>query len=111
STYHAFCSRDRWSPGALARRLAATALARFAPAGVVELAVDDTVTEHPGAEVYGKGCHRDPVRSTRSFTAYRWGHQWVALVVLVKVPWATRRWALPLLLALSRPRGQARRHN
>jgi DDE superfamily endonuclease/Archaeal putative transposase ISC1217 len=110
SSYHAFFSRDRWSPWALARRLAASVLDRLAPEGIVELAVDDTVTEHPGRAVYGKGCHRDPVRSTRSFTAYRWGHKWVALVVLVKVPWATRRWALPLLLALYRPKGPARRH-
>ena len=56
--------------------------------GTIELAVDDTVTEHPGPRVYCKGCHRDPVRSTHSFTAYRWGHKWVALVVLVQVPWS-----------------------
>ena len=110
AVYHAFFSRDRWSSWALARRLARLVLAHFVPAGAVELAVDDTVTEHPGRKVYGKGCHRDPVRSTHSFTAYRWGHKWVALVVLVRVPWATRRWALPLLLALYRPKGQARRH-
>jgi hypothetical protein len=110
SSYNAFLSRGRWSSRALARRLAVMALDRFAPEGVVELAVDDTVTEHPGEEVYGKGCHRDPVRSTHSFTAFRWGHKWVALVVLVRVPWATRRWALPLLVALYRPPGQARRH-
>jgi hypothetical protein len=110
SSYHAFFSRDRWSTWALARRLAALVLARLAPEGVVELAADDTVTEHPGDAVYGKACHRDPVRSTHSFTAFRWGHKWVALVVLVEVPWATRRWALPLLVALYRPPGQARRH-
>src|SRR4051794_8227674 len=48
SSYHAVFSRDRWSPWELARRLAATVLDRFAPEGTVELAVDDTVTEHPG---------------------------------------------------------------
>jgi hypothetical protein len=110
TSYHRFFSRDRWSSWALARRLAQTVFARLVPTGTIELAVDDTVTEHPGPKVYGKGCHRDPVGSTHWFTAYRWGHKWVALVVLVKVPWATRRWALPLLLALYRPQGQARRH-
>ena len=84
------------------------------PKGPIELAGDDTVTEHPGPKVYGKGCHRDPVRSTHSFTAFRWGHKWVVLAVLVRVPFATRRWALPLLMALYRPeeenRRQGRRH-
>src|SRR5262249_21771301 len=37
-------------------------------------------------KVYGKGRHRDPVRSTKSYTAYRWGHKWVVLAVLVRFP-------------------------
>ena len=84
------------------------------PEGPIELAGDDTVEEHPGKNVYGKGCHRDPVRSTHSFTAYRWGHKWVALAVLVRIPSTTRRWALPLLMTLYLPeeenRRQGRRH-
>ena len=110
TSYHRFFSRNRWSFWALARRLIQDVFAHFIPKGTIELAVDDTVTEHPGPEVYGKGCHRDAVRSSHRFTAYRWGHKWVALVVLVKVPWSSRKWALPLLLALYRPKGQARRH-
>ena len=89
-------------------------LARFAPKGVIELAGDDTVAEHPGPKVYGKGCHRDAVRSTHSFTAFRWGHKWVVLALLVRLPFATRRWALPLLMALYQPEEencrQERRH-
>ncbi len=50
----------------------------------------------------GKGCHRDPVRSTHSYTAYRWGHKWVVLAILVKFPFASRAWALPVLAALYR---------
>ena len=114
SSYHRIFSRDRWSSGTLARCFAQKVLARFVPDGPIELAGDDTVEEHPGKNVYGKGCHRDPVRSTHSFTAYRWGHKWVALTVLVRVPFATRRWALPLLMALYLPeeenRRQGRRH-
>ena len=104
SSYHRVFSRDRWSLSALARRYIAAVLARFVPAGTVLLAGDDTVTEHPGPHVYGKGRHRDPVRSTHTYTAFRWGHKWVVLAVLVPVPWATRRWALPLLVALYRPK-------
>jgi hypothetical protein len=114
SSYHRVFSRDRWSSWALARRFAQGVLARFVPHGPIELAGDDTVDEHPGKKVYGKGCHRDPVRSTRSFTAYRWGHKWVVVAVLVRLPFATRRWALPLPVALYQPeeenRRQKRRH-
>lgn len=67
------------------------------------LAGDDTVTEHPGPQVFGKGRHRDGVRSTHRDTAYRWGHTWVVVSVLVKLPFATRPWALPVLAALYRP--------
>lgn len=103
SSFHRVFSRDRWRSLVLARRYIHGVLARFVPRGPIELAGDDTVTEHPGPKVYGKGCHRDPVRSTHSFTAFRWGHKWVVLTVLVPVPWATRRWALPLMIALYLP--------
>jgi hypothetical protein len=103
SSYHRALSHRRWSPRRLARRYIAAVLGRFAPRGPVELAGDDTVTEHPGAQVYGKGCHRDPVRSTHSFTAYRWGHKGVVLALLVRFPFCRRRWALPLMVALYRP--------
>jgi hypothetical protein len=86
SSYHRALSHRRWSTRRLARRYIAAVLGRFAPRGTVELVGDDTVTEHPGDQVYGKGCHRDPVRSTGSFTAYRWGHKWVVLAVLVRSP-------------------------
>jgi hypothetical protein len=114
STYHRVFSRDRWSIAALARRYSAAILATFVPRGPILLAGDDTVTEHPGPHVYGKGRHRDPVRSTHSYTAFRWGHKWVVLALLVPVPWATRRWALPILVALYRPKEenqkQGKRH-
>src|SRR3954471_8124676 len=104
SSYHRALSLRRWSSLTLARRYITAVLTRFAPRGPVALAGDDTVTEHPGAKVYGKGCHRDPVRSTRSFTAYRWGHKWVVLALLVGFPFCRRRWALPLMVALYRAR-------
>jgi hypothetical protein len=84
----------------LARRFARAVLARSAPTGPIAPAGDDAVTEHPGPHVCGKGCHRDPVRSTHPFTAYRRGHEWVVLAPLVRLPFATRPWASPLLVAL-----------
>jgi hypothetical protein len=68
----------------------------------VLLAGDDTVAERPGPDVFGQGRHRDGVRSTHRYTAYRWGHTWVGVSVLVTFPLATRPWALPVLIALYR---------
>jgi DDE superfamily endonuclease len=102
SSYHkVFCQR-RWSSWRLARSLAGWVFAHLVPPGRIFLAGDDTVEEHPGDKVFGKGCHRDPVRSTHSFTAFRWGHKWVVLAVLVRFPFTHRQWALPLLVALYR---------
>jgi DDE superfamily endonuclease len=100
SSFHSVLSRRRWSTLELARILARFLLDHWVPDGPVYLAGDDTVDEHRGAKVYGKGCHRDPVRSTHSYTAFRWGHKWVVLAILVPFPFATRAWALPVLAAL-----------
>jgi hypothetical protein len=101
-------------PWRLSRALAGVILRQFVPEGVVLLAGDDTVDEHRGDRVFGKACHRDAVRSTHSFTAYRWGHKWVVLAILVRLPFATRFWALPILVSLYRSKAdderEGRRH-
>ncbi len=108
SSYHRVFSKRRWSALLLARPLAKFILDHCAPDGPIFLAGDDTVDEHRGTKVHGKGCHRDPVRSTHSFTAYRWGHKWVVLTILVKFPFAVRPWALPVLVALYRSAEKAK---
>jgi hypothetical protein len=100
SSYHRVFSKRRWSAWRLGRALARYILARWVPTGTVHLAGDDTVAEHRGKKVYGKACHRDAVRSSHSYTAYRWGHKWVVLAVLVRFPFAKRPWALPIMVAL-----------
>ena len=100
SSYHRVFSHRRWSSWRLARVLLTWVVTHLLPDGPIDLAGDDTVDEHRGKKVYGKGRHRDPVRSTHTYTAFRWGHKWVVLAVLVRFPWARRRWALPVLVAL-----------
>lgn len=85
-------------------------LRRWVPEGSVATVGDDTVDEHRGEKVYGKGGHRDAVRPTHSFTAYRWGHKWVVLCILVKFPFARRPGALPVLVALYRSKEWNQRH-
>lgn len=114
SAYHRVFSRAPWNMRRLGKALA-TLLIELVPEGErVVLAVDDTLAGHKGAKVYGKGCHHDAVRSTHTHKAWRWGHRWVVLAVVVKFPFATRPWSLPVLAALYRPaslnEAEGRRH-
>jgi hypothetical protein len=110
SSYHRVLSRRRWSAWRLARSLAGFILDHWVPDGPVETCGDDTVDEHRGKKVYGKACHRDAVRSTHSYTAYRWGHKWVVLAILVRFPFSRRLWALPILVALYHSKDWNKKH-
>jgi hypothetical protein len=102
TTYQRVFSLARWSSMQLACALSRFLLRHLLPHGRVTLVGDDTVDGHPGRQVYGKARHRDPVRSSHTYTAWRWGHKWVVLAVLVRFPFARRPWALPVLVALYR---------
>jgi hypothetical protein len=110
SSYHRVFSTRQWSLWTLGRALCGFILRRWVPDGPVRLAGDDTVTEHRGPEVYGKGRHRDAVRSSHSFIAHIYGHKWVVLSIVVPFPFASRPWALPVLVALYRTEEWNRRH-
>src|SRR4051794_6631906 len=62
SSYGRFFSQRHWSSWRLAKLLAVWVVAYLLPSGLIRLAGDDTVDEHRGKHVYGKGRHRDPVR-------------------------------------------------
>lgn len=109
SSYRRLFSQRRWSSWRLAKLLAGWILEHLLPDGPIFLAGDDTVDEHRGKNVYGKGRHRDPVRSTHRYTAFRWGHKWLVVAVLVALPFTRRRWALPVLVALYRSEEDNRR--
>jgi hypothetical protein len=100
--YRRVLSRAPWSGLALGCSLAGLLIRTFVPDGPVVLVGDDTVDGHPGRKVYGKARHRDPVRSSHTHTVWRYGHKWVVLAVLVRLPFTTRPWALPILVDLYR---------
>src|SRR5438067_1972210 len=109
TSYQRVLSHARWSGLPLACLLTRFLLHHLLPRGIVPLVGDDTVDGHKGKKVYGKARHRDPVRSSHSYTAYRYGHKWVVLAVLVRFPFATRPWALPVLTDLYRSAEEDRR--
>lgn len=113
SDYHRVFSRAPWSLWTLGRVLAQLVV-ELVPDEPIVVAIDDTVTGHKGKKVYGKGCHHDAVRSSHSHVAWKWGHKWVVLAIVMKFPFASRPWSLPVLCALYRPealnQAEGRRH-
>ncbi len=114
SSYRRVFSQARWSMIRLACALTRYLVTLLPEDQPIVLVGDDTVVAHPGPHVFGKARHRDPVRSSHAFTAWRYGHKWVVLAVLVRFPFANRPWALPILVALYQSeeadRGQGHRH-
>ena len=109
TSYQRVLSAARWSGLTLACCLCRLVLRLLPPDRPVLLVGDDTIDGHKGKHVYGKARHRDPVRSSHSYTAWRYGHRWVVLAVLVHFPFAKRPWALPVLVDLYRSEDASRR--
>ena len=104
SSFHRFFSLARWCPDAMGRRLF-DIIVKLAPTdSPILIAVDDTLTPKKGDHIDGIGAHIDPVRSTRKHRILCFGHVWVVLAVVIRVPLCQRPWALPVLLRLYRTR-------
>jgi hypothetical protein len=106
SRYHRFFSQAVWELDTLSWVLAKLLIAIFAPTGVIELAVDDTLCRKRGLTVYGAGMHHDPLISSRAKPLVSWGHDWVVLSLVVRFPfWASGKvWSLPVAFRLYRNR-------
>jgi len=105
SCYHRFFSQASWDLDFLWRILARVLITTFAPAGLIELAGDDTLCRKRGLTIYGTGMHHDPLISSRAMKLVSWGHDWVVLCLVVRCFWAPSKvWCLPILCRLYRNR-------
>jgi DDE superfamily endonuclease len=62
---------------------------------------DDTIERRWGKKIAARGIYRDPVRSTHGHLVKASGLRWLSFMVMVPLPWAIRRWALPFLTILA----------
>ena len=69
----------------------------------------DTLTPKKGPKIFGLGTHLDAVRSTRKHRVFAFGHVWVVLSVVVRLPFSRRPWALPVLFRLYRNKKECAR--
>jgi len=106
SNYHRFFSQYAWSLDVLSKHLLLLLVRVFTPTGVIELAIDDTLARKRGLMVYGTGMHHDPLMSSKAKTITNWGHDWVVLCLVIRLPlWApTKVFSLPFCFRLYRNR-------
>jgi hypothetical protein len=58
-----------------------------------------------------QGISKFAVRSSHTFTAFKWSHKWVVLSILIRFPFSHRPWALPALVTLYTPPEVSRKMN
>lgn len=75
SCYHRFFSHAAWTLDALCEVLAKLLVGVYAPTGLIELAVDDTLCRKRGLTVYGTGMHHDPLISSRAKPLTSWAQR------------------------------------
>lgn len=99
--YHDVLSRARWDARDVARRLLGHLVAVLLPDGDVIIGIDDTIERRWGPKIAARGIYRDPVRSSKGHFVKTSGLRWLVLAVMLPVPFAGRRWALPFLTVLA----------
>ena len=99
--YYHVLNRARWSPLQLSRALLLLVAGRLCPSTEpLVFGIDETVERRWGRKIAAKGRYRDPVRSKDDQVVMTPGLQWVSLMLLTRIGWAGRHWALPFLTAL-----------
>jgi hypothetical protein len=102
AVYHQVLNRARWSPLQLSRVLLLLVAGRLGSSTEpLVFGIDETVERRWGRKIAAKGRYRDAVRSTDDQVVMTPGLQWVSLMLLTRIGWAGRHWALPFLTALA----------
>jgi hypothetical protein len=99
--YHEVLNRARWDARDVAHRLLLHLLAVLLPSGEVVIGIDDTIERRWGGKIKARGIYRDAVRSSHGHFVKTSGLRWLSLAVMLPVPFAGRRWALPFLTVLA----------
>ena len=101
TAFHRVLNRNTWSGLALARTLLHMIVAAFVPTGPIIIGLDHTLERRRGPHIGPAGRFYDAsLRADMPKPTSR-GLRWLSAMVLVKVPFASRIWALPVLTALT----------
>lgn len=100
AAFHRFFAQARWSLDALGLAVFRM-LEPLLDQDTIFLALDDTLARKRGLKMFGVGMHHDPLLSSRNKAITNWGHSWVVLGVVVRLPlWPERALCLPILFRM-----------
>ncbi|NUQ03829.1 MAG: transposase, partial [Anaerolineae bacterium] len=113
--YHQVLNRAVWSPLELAQILLKLLVKTLTqPGEALVFGIDPTIERRWGRKIAARGIYRDPVRSSHSHFVKTSGLRWISLLLLTRISWAERIWALPVMTVLARSeryyQARGRRH-
>jgi len=100
--YHRVLNRAKWNSLQLSKVLFGLIVLLLPAEGAVVIGADDTIERRRGRKINGIGYYRDPVASSRKVVVKCFGLKWLSLMMMVRLPWTSRVWALPFLTVLCR---------
>lgn len=100
--YHRVLSRAKWST-LHASRILLQLLVKYIGRHDEPLVfgIDETIERRRGDKIKAKGIYHDAVRSSHSHFVKCSGLRWMSMMLLCKIKWTNRIWALPFLTALA----------
>jgi hypothetical protein len=97
SGYYRFLSHGAWRESELFRAWAQWIVGLLRPRGELTCGGDDSLMKHRGPKIHGTGAFRDGCLSSHRRMVLSYGHNWVVLFLLVKLPLWPGRWiAIPV---------------
>lgn len=99
--YHRVLSHAQWSTLKASQLLLHQLLTVFIGQQALVVGIDETLERRWGQQIKARGIYRDAVRSSGSHFVKCSGLRWISVMLLTKVNWANRVWALPFLTALA----------
>lgn len=100
--YHRVLSLAKWSALQGSKLLLYLLIQCFAASEQpLVFGIDETIERRSGKKIKTKGIYRDPVRSSEGHLVKCSGLRWITTMLLCRVSWADRVWALPFMSVLA----------
>lgn len=100
TNYHRVLNRAKYSSLKLAKILLIMIVEAFGGDEPLVFGIDETIERRKGGKIKARAIYRDPVRSSQSHFVKASGLRWMTVMMMAKIPWAAKVWAMPFFTAL-----------